>query len=292
MNKYNETAKDVLSKLPDNDLRTQHILSYFSCNSVPREIRAIAVYDLFRIQTFSENNMKLKLLQTYAQIKYNELFLTSLSNVSSSSTGNQTPDLFKHYEKWQADYRDFRSIIAAFVSAVNYMESQKYEDAATFFCVACEYNERITANLSLRMKGMDHDFLLATRRRCLKQWNQYVLKRFTNSSLVPTATNDPIQPVTQQDLTVLIETMITKFLPCFFRLATSTPEDKTMLDEIRQDWLNTLDSNLPELPVFRDFMAKLFDDPFANHFHSLNVNKTNLLTRYKEITQMIRKNRK
>lgn len=110
------------------------------------------------------------------------------------------------------------------------------------------------------MKGMDHEFLLATRRRCLKLWNQSVLKRFTSSSLSnlglqslaaasPGSPNDPTvistQPLTQQDLTALIETMINKFLPCFFRLANSTPDDKAMLDEIRQDWLSILDSNLP-----------------------------------------------
>lgn len=289
LNKYTETPRDVAAKLSDIDIRTQHILTYFSCNNVPRELRIIALYDLFRIQISSENNIRLKLLQTYAQIKYNQYLLASLTNVSGATAGTQNPDLFKHYEKWQADYRDFRSIIAAFISAVNYMENLKYEEAATFFCVACEYNERITASLSLRMKGMDHEFLLATRRRCLKLWNQTVLKRFTTQTIT-TATET--QTLSQQDLTVLIETMISKFLPCFFRLATSTPEDKAMLDEIRKDWLATLDSNLPELTVFHDFMAKLFDDQISNHFHSLNVNKTNLLIRYKEIVQILKKNRK
>ena len=126
LNKYVETPRDILAKLPDNDIRTQHILTYFSCNNVPRELRCIALYDLFRIQTFSETNTKLKLLQTFAQIKYNEYLLASMTNVSGSSTGNQNPDVFKHYEKWQADYRDFRSIIAAFISAVNYMDNQRF----------------------------------------------------------------------------------------------------------------------------------------------------------------------
>ena len=38
--------------------------------------------------------------------------------------------------------------------------------------------------------------------------------------------------------------MIHKFLPCFNRLATSTPDDKQMIEEIRQDWLAILDNNL------------------------------------------------
>ena len=107
------------------------------------------------------------------------------------------------------------------------------------------------------MKGMDHEFLLANRRRCLKLWNQSVLKRFTTPSLSNPSLqtpgvgspNDPAaistHPLTQQDLTVLIETMNSKFLPCFFLLANSTADDKAMLDEIRQDWLSILDSNLP-----------------------------------------------
>jgi len=234
----------------------------------------------------------------------------SSSNSSNSSSSNSiNSDLFKQYEKWQADYRDYRSIIAAFISAVTYMENQKYEDAATFFCVACEYNERITVNLTLKMKGMDHEFLLLNRRRCLKLWNQSVLKRFTHSNVLtnlpplamntsPTSTSDSSNSNTnnnnnnnQQDLTVLIETMISKFLPCFYRLSNSSSDDKAMLDEIRQDWLATLDANLPELTAYHDFMAKLFEDPFVNHFHSLNVNKTNLLNRYKDIVQTLKKNR-
>ena len=133
LNKYIETQAIISAALPDNDLRTQHILTYFSCNNVSREIRIIALYDLFRIQTFSENNLKLKLLQTYAQIKYNDYLLASLNHTSSSSSSSSSSsnlDLFKQYEKWQADYRDYRSIIAAFIRAVTYMENQKYEDAA------------------------------------------------------------------------------------------------------------------------------------------------------------------
>ncbi len=44
-----------------------------------------------------------------------------------------------------------------------------------------------------------------------------------------------------------------------------------------------------ELQVFHDFMAKLFEDQIVNHFHSLNVNKTMLTSRYKEAVQMLKK---
>jgi hypothetical protein len=107
------------------------------------------------------------------------------------------------------------------------------------------------------MKGMDHEFLVANRRKCLKLWNQLAIRKFTsqssrsNISLFASplgAIDHPllnIQPCNQQELTALIENMINKFLPCFFRLAASTNEDKAMIEEIRQDWLNLLDSNLP-----------------------------------------------
>ena len=192
---------------------------------------------------------------------------------------------------------------------------KRFEEAATFFCVACEYNERITLNLSNMMKGMDHEFLLASRRKCLKLWNKSVIRRFAHTAAAPLNQLEAAeQTLTQQEMTALIELMISKFLPCFFRLANpnSTAEDKAMIDEIRQDWLGVLDLNLPgncflprqtdheikfnnqliqlkELQVFHDFMAKLFEDQFVNHFHSLNVNKTNLMNRYREAVQILKK---
>lgn len=241
------------------------------------------------MQIFSDNNIRMKILQMVAQIKYNEHLLASLNPVtttgavsSSSSSSSTTPSsattsnttttthasLFKVYEKCLADYRDYRSIIAAFINAGNFMESLRFEEAAPFFCVACEYNERITSYLKEKMKGMDHEFLLANRRKCLKLWNHMAIKKFTHkgsssssssasasASARTTANIDALssnvqnlqlqQPLTQQELNSLIETMISKFLPCFFRLLTSTSEDKAMIDEIRQEWLNVLDSNLP-----------------------------------------------
>lgn len=262
LNKYAESEQQVVARLPDTDLRTQHILTYLSCNHVPREVRIIALYDLFRIQIFAENNMKLKLVQILSQIKFNECILTALQAEQTTGTGTevqQQASLYRTYEKWQNDYRDFRSIVAAFINAANFMEYQKYEEAATFYCVACEYNERITGNFTQRMKGMDHEFLLLNRRKCLKAWSQSVIRKFARSSATAShvsemgvsssavASDSQHQPLSQQDMTTLIELMMSKFLPCFFRLgnANSTVEDKAMIDEIRQDWLSVLDSNLP-----------------------------------------------
>ncbi len=78
LSKYGESEGEVSGKLPDNDVRTHHILTYLSCNGVGRETRILALYDLFRIQIFAENNIKLRLMQMLAQIKFNDYVLAAL----------------------------------------------------------------------------------------------------------------------------------------------------------------------------------------------------------------------
>lgn len=114
MNKYNESSKDVLNKLPECDIRTIHILTYFSSMNIPKEFREFALIDIFRIQIFSDNNIRLKIMQAMAQTKYYEI---------ANNAAKQ--EFLKQYEKFQNDYRDFRSIIAAFVTACNNMEIEK-----------------------------------------------------------------------------------------------------------------------------------------------------------------------
>lgn len=226
-----------------------HILIYANANIISKELKQIALLDLFRMQIFQDSDVRLKILQTLAQIKYNEYILRPFKSPGQASPG--TIPIMKHYENFLNDYRDYRSIIAAFINAVNFMDSQRFEDAAQFFCVACEYNERIISTLDLRMKGMHHGFLLENRRKCLKIWNEFTIRKFTfkNSRTSDVSnfeqTGARLQQLNQQDLNSLIEIMINKFLPCFFRLYNSTEEDRAMIDEIRQDWLNVLDSNLP-----------------------------------------------
>jgi hypothetical protein len=146
-----------VSRLPDYDLRTSHILTYFSANNTPKEFREFALIDIFRIQIFSDNDIRIKILQALAQIKYHEI-------VNDPSK----QDFIKQYEKLQGDYRDFRSIVAAFITACSQIEIEKYQEAAEFFCVSCEFNERVTGNLRNKMRGMDHELLLKCRRKCLK----------------------------------------------------------------------------------------------------------------------------
>ena len=127
LKKYTASTIDIAIQLPDNDSRTQHILNYFTCNNVPQKLKTLALYDLFRIQIYAENNTKLKLIQILSQIKFNEFVIAALSKPTSSNNSNNsiTSDLYRTYEKWQNDYRDYRSIIAAFINAANFIESQK-----------------------------------------------------------------------------------------------------------------------------------------------------------------------
>ena len=148
LNKHaNITTKDLLNKLPEIDLRINHILTYFSCNNLSRELKILALLDLFRIQIFPDNNIKFKILQTLAHTKYNDYVLASAQSTSPQANASTSlnipiaasvqptasfnsttlsPNTIKNYEKWQNDYRDFRSIIAAFINGVNYMEAQRY----------------------------------------------------------------------------------------------------------------------------------------------------------------------
>ena len=215
------------------------------------------------------------LLKNYFLKRFNEFLIESTKSPEHMAT-------LKEYEKLQLDYRDYRSIIAAFISAANFMESLRFEDAALFFCVACEYNERITGSLEFRMKGMDHEHLLANRRECLRHWSTSCIRKIMRRNIAP--------DLTSEEVVGLIENVINKFLPCFFRLANSTAEDKAMIDTIRQDWLAILDSNVPELPeIFHSLMTKLFEDQVSNHYHSLNVNKTNLSNRYRDTYRTLEK---
>jgi hypothetical protein len=303
LSKYTESGKEVTGRLPEHDLRINHILIYFNCNGVSDELKRVALYDLFRMQVFADNsNVKLRILQNLAQVKFNEFLIDSIKTATaaaalsspSSTTSAEAVSPLKSYEKAHADYRDYRSIIAAFISAASFMESQRYEEALPFFCVACEYNERITGNLSARMKGMDHEFLLVNRRKCLKLWSQTAIKKIMrrSSKSHSLASGSHMlssgSGISTEEMVSLIDGMIGKFLPCFFRLASSTSTDRTMIDEVRQDWLGILDSSVPELPeVFHTFMTKLFEDPVSNHYHSLNVNKTNLSNRYRDTYRIL-----
>lgn len=118
LNKYPESSREVQANLPNVDFRINHILVYFNCNGLQRELKILALYDLFRIQIYSDVNIRIKILQTLAHIKYNEFLLSMLAGTVPALAQNMSlpahitainPMVFKSYEKWLIDYRDFRS---------------------------------------------------------------------------------------------------------------------------------------------------------------------------------------
>lgn len=46
------------------------------------------------------------------------------------------------------------------------LADHRFEEAITHFCVACEYNLRLSKQGTLPMKGMDNSLLIRTRRLC------------------------------------------------------------------------------------------------------------------------------
>ena len=106
--RYTEEARDVQKQLPNTELRLNHILIYLSCNGVGRDVKQLALYDLFRMQVYPDVNIRMKIVQTLAHLKYNEYLLASLTPTTTAAASNQAAAVFKTYEKWLFDYRDFR----------------------------------------------------------------------------------------------------------------------------------------------------------------------------------------
>jgi hypothetical protein len=48
------------------------------------------------------------------------------------------------------------------------MNEDKFEEAITYFCVACEYNLRLSKQCTLPMRAMDSCLLFKARRLCFE----------------------------------------------------------------------------------------------------------------------------
>ena len=85
------------------------------------------------------------------------------------------------------DYKDYRAVIAAFLTGYQLLNDNKYafvnenrnsfashcsldrfEEAITYFCVACEFNLRLSKQCTLPMRAMDSCLLFKTRRLCFE----------------------------------------------------------------------------------------------------------------------------
>ncbi|CAF5159360.1 unnamed protein product, partial [Rotaria magnacalcarata] len=104
---YLHTANMITSALPHNDYRLQHILSFLSVNRVDSIYRQRVMYDIIRLTTFPNDDIRLRIFKLQAQIICNEMQMTN--------------DEVQEYQKLLVDYKDFRSVIAAFLAGCQLM---------------------------------------------------------------------------------------------------------------------------------------------------------------------------
>ncbi|CAF4151954.1 unnamed protein product, partial [Adineta steineri] len=242
----------ITSALPHNDLRLQHILSYFSANRVELIYRQRAIYDIIRLTSIPNDDIRLKIFKLQAQIICNEM---QMSN-----------DDVQTYQKLLTDYKDFRSVIAAFLAGCQLMNEDKFEEAITYFCVACEYNLRLSKQCTLPMRAMDSCLLFKARRLCFERWNDVVINRF------------------KTDPDYRLDTMTHQFLPCLMQLKLSSEEDQAYITEIQRIWCLLLDKIEPTERTLslEEFLQRLLEQPIGQHYHSVSINKHQLVERYDE----------
>jgi hypothetical protein len=249
---YFPTANIITSALPHNDYRLQHVLSYFSANRIDLIYRQRVMYDIIRLTSIPNDDIRLKIFKLQAQIICNSM---QMSN-----------DEVQEYQKLLTDYKDFRSVIAAFLAGCQLMNEDKFEEAITYFCVACEYNLRLSKQCTLPMRAMDSCLLFKARRLCFERWNDVVINRF------------------KTDPDYRLDTMTHQFLPCLMQLKLSSEEDQAYITEIQRIWCLLLDKLEPteRSLSLEEFLQRLLEQPIGQHYHSVSINKHQLVERYDE----------
>lgn len=249
---YDFPASMIASTLLHQDLRLQHVLVYFSANRIEQIYRQRLVLDLIRLSSIPQEETRLRIFKYEAQMMCNETKMTD--------------DEAQEYQKILTDYKDYRSVIAAFLAGCQLMREEKFDEAITYFCVACEYNIRLSARGSLPMRAMDSSLLFRTRRLCFDKWNENVLNRF------------------KTDSNYQLDTMTHKFVPCLMQLKLSSEEDQLYIGEIQRIWCFALDNIEPteRSKSLELFLQRLFEQPIGQHFHSVSINKNQLIERYEE----------
>ncbi|CAF3719635.1 unnamed protein product [Rotaria sordida] len=249
---YSPTTNIITSALPYHDYRLQHVLAYLSANRIDMIYRQRVIYDIIRLLPISNDDIRLKLFKLQATIICNDM---KMSN-----------DEVQEYQKILSDYKDFRSVIAAYLVGYQLMNDNKFDDAITYFCVACEYNLRLSKQCMLPMRAMDSYLLFKTRRLCFEKWNDVVLNRFKT---IPD---------------YRLDIMIHQFLPCLMQLKLSSEDDQAYITEIQRIWCLLLDKLEPNEHsiVLEEFLQRLLEQPVGQHYHSVSINKHQLIERYEE----------
>ncbi|CAF0892278.1 unnamed protein product, partial [Didymodactylos carnosus] len=245
------SSNQITSDLPQTDHRLSHFITYLSANRVDNIYKQRALIDIIRLIQLSNDDIRLKILKMQAQVVCNEMRMAN--------------EQLQEYQRLLTDYKDYRSVIAAFLAGCQLMNEDKFEEAITYFCVACEYNLRLSKNCTLPMRAMDSCLLFKVRRLCFERWNAVVIDRFKN------------------DLDYRLDTMTHQFLPCLMQLKLSSDDDQSYISEIQRLWCLLLDRIEPQrLTLLEEFLQRLLEQPIGQHYHSVSINKNNLFERYEE----------
>ncbi|CAF3346482.1 unnamed protein product [Rotaria sp. Silwood1] len=78
--------------------------------------------------------------------------------------------------------------------------------------------------------------------------------------------------------------MTHQFLPCLMQLKLSSEEDQVYITEIQRVWCLLLDKLEPteRSLSLEEFLQRLLEQPIGQHYHSVSINKHQLVERYDE----------
>ncbi|CAF4499634.1 unnamed protein product, partial [Didymodactylos carnosus] len=101
------TSNQITSELPQVDRRLSHFITYLTANRIDNIYKQRAMYDIIRLIPHSNDDIRLKILKMQAQVTANEMQITN--------------EDFQEYQKLLTDYKDYRSVIAAFLAGCQLM---------------------------------------------------------------------------------------------------------------------------------------------------------------------------
>lgn len=104
----------------------------------------------------------------------------------------------------------------------------------------------------------------------------------------------------KKDPNYRLDTMKNQFLPCLMQLRLSSDDDQVYINEIQriwcslldkfEGWIDHIDKQYNEMlilgtersNILGDFVQRLLEPPLDQHFHSVSINKHQLIERYEE----------
>ena len=158
------------------------------------------------------------------------------------------------------------------------------------------------------MKAMDSWLLFKTRRLCFEvsssSWEESI-DLLTGSEFCAQRWNEVVMNRFKTDPDYRLDTMTHQFLPCLMQLKLGSDEDLAYISEIQRAWCLLLDKLEREYSIIRstgwtlslfcsvllatersisleEFLQRLLEYPLGQHYHSVSINKHQLISRYEE----------